>query len=216
MDIGTDHAYVPIYLVEKGIRNAAIACDIGSGPLAIAESNIKKYGQEGHITTCLSDGLDRVHVQSGDSLIIAGMGGLLIRDIISRGADKAGMVAELILQPQSEMFELRSYLCLAGFEIRDENALIEDGKYYFVIKACPSVNTPIILTDEEKEFGPLLLAKRHPVLKEYLLRQIGIEKEILIRLEVEGPSGGALKRREELVTHISVMERTIERYYEMQ
>ena len=216
VDIGTDHAYIPIYLIEKGIKECAVACDIGKGPLAIAENNIKKYGLERQISTCLSDGLENVSLDRQDSLIIAGMGGLLIRDILFREEDKARSASELILQPQSEIGELRGYLSSSGFEIRDEEAIEEDGKYYFIIKAQPSDQSNIKLTAEEMEFGPSLLGKRHPALKEYLLKQIGIEKEILSRLAGENPAGNVLRRREELSDHISVMERTVEEYYEMQ
>ncbi len=206
VDIGTDHAYIPIYLVEKGIKDRAIAGDVNSGPLDIARKNIEDHDLAGRITLCLSDGLANVEVKPGDSVIIAGMGGLLVKNILSRSEDKARKAGELILQPQSEYSKLRQYLCLAGFRIIDEDAVFEDGKFYFVIKAGSFGNEVYVLSEAEKEFGPVLLSKKHPVLKDYLRRCLEVEKEILAHLSNEKANDNVLRRMRQVVDRISLIK----------
>lgn len=130
-DVGCDHGYVSIYLVQNNIAGRAIAMDVRKGPLSGALSNIKDYGLEDRIATRLSDGLRELKDGEADALVIAGMGGGLMtrilndRDIRSLGIKKA------ILQPQSELCEFRRYIRSMGYSIIREKVIFEDGKYYF-------------------------------------------------------------------------------------
>ncbi len=216
VDIGTDHAYIPIYLAKNGLKEHVYACDVNKGPIAIAESNIAEQGCSGVVETCLCNGLSKVLVSPGDSVIIAGMGGLLIKDILSRDIDKAKTAGELILQPQSEFGKLRDYLCNAGFKITDEDAVTEEGKYYFAIKAVVSHDEDYSLTEEEKEFGPLLLSKKHPVMKDYLGKCLGVEKDIMARLSKEKAGENVRRRMRQVTDRISFLERVLEGIYEVQ
>lgn len=216
IDIGTDHAYIPIYLVEKGIKESALACDVNKGPLSIAKDHIANEGLSEKIGLCLSDGLKSVDVSTGDSIVIAGMGGLLIRDIILSSPDKARLSGELILQPQSEYGQLRGFLSETGFVIEDEDALEEEGKFYFLMKAVYRPDDARILRDVEEEFGPALLKRRDETLKTYLIKQLDVNREIISKLNKQQEKSSIIKRAEEVRRKISLIEKALGDYYEMQ
>jgi len=134
-DIGTDHAYIPIYLVNSGVCENAIASDKSIGPLKIAEENIKLYGCENLIEVCQSDGLGDYSIGEADTVIIAGMGGLLIAEILESGKDVAKSFSRLILQPMTAGTELREYLIANGYIISDEKVAREKDKFYYCIVA---------------------------------------------------------------------------------
>ncbi len=132
-DIGTDHGYIPIHCVKNGSCRYAIACDINEGPLQAAKENISSHGLDGKIETRLSDGLDGLGVCEADTIVIAGMGGFLIRDILIRGADRIGDDTTLILQPMVAAAELREYLYTNGYDIYDEKLAREENKFYNIL-----------------------------------------------------------------------------------
>lgn len=134
-DIGTDHAYIPIYLVKKGICRKGIAADVKSGPITAARENIRAYGLDDFIETRLGDGLEPVKSGEADVIIIAGMGGTLIKDILERGMQKAKSAKTLVLQPMNSVEVLRKWLYDNGFDIFDESLAIEGEKIYNVINA---------------------------------------------------------------------------------
>lgn len=214
VDIGTDHAYIPMYLVKTGAKERGLACDVNKGPLAIAGDHIREEGLESVIGTCLSDGLENVDVEHGDSIVIAGMGGLLMKDILERGVAGINIAGEMILQPQSDYGDFRRFLAMKGLIIEDEEALIEDGKFYFVIRCLPG-GLAYSLTEEEEEYGPKLLAKRHPVLKDYLKRQQSINENIISELNKQTSAPGIEKRKDEVLHILETINKTLGDYYEM-
>lgn len=137
-DVGCDHAYISIYLMEHNLAQHIIALDINKGPLQRAKENIKQYGLEEKIQTRLSNGLLKLKPKEADCIVIAGMGGELMKNILIEGAACVAQAKELILQPQSEIYKIRRYLHTIGFNIIFENMCIDDGKFYVVIKAVPS------------------------------------------------------------------------------
>lgn len=168
-DVGTDHGYVPIWLFEQGKILSAIAMDLRKGPLERAREHIQMHGLDAHIETRLSDGLDKLLPGEADSIVIAGMGGMLVVKILSQGQKVLSSVKELILQPQSDLDAVREYLHRTGFVIVKEDMIFEDGKYYPMMKAVHGDNT-----DDRKIwflYGRLLLENRHPVLKSYLEKE---------------------------------------------
>ncbi len=168
-DVGTDHGYVPIWLFEQGKILSAIAMDLRKGPLERAREHIQMHGLDAHIETRLSDGLDKLLPGEADSIVIAGMGGMLVVKILSQGQKLLSSVKELILQPQSDLDAVREYLHRTGFVIVKEDMIFEDGKYYPMMKAVHGENT-----DDRKIwflYGRLLLENRHPVLKSYLEKE---------------------------------------------
>ena len=132
-DIGTDHAYLAIELVKSGISPFVIACDIAEGPLKNAKSNVKKAGAA-NIELRLGDGLNTVLPDEVDTIVIAGMGGDMISHIIENAAWLKNSRYELILQPMTSVEDLRRYLCINGFAIRKEKAVISAGRVYSVMK----------------------------------------------------------------------------------
>ena len=128
-DVGTDHAYLPIYLAENNLIFHAVAADINRGPLLRAKGNIKKYNLEEKIDTCLSDGFEELDGNSFDTASIAGMGGILIARIL----EKAPRGKLYILQPMRDAHFLRAYLSSNGFELVDEKLAEEGNKIYTVI-----------------------------------------------------------------------------------
>lgn len=131
-DIGTDHAYLPIYLVQNGISNKVYACDVRKEPLRRAKLHIDEYGLSDKITTQLCDGLKGINKGDVDTVTICGMGGKLMKNILKAGIDKLGDNTQLVLSAQSELRDFRKYLLEAGIYIKSEHMLLEDGKYYFI------------------------------------------------------------------------------------
>lgn len=135
VDVGCDHGYLAISLVGSGICPRAIAMDVREGPLAAAKAHIAEYGLDEYIEVRLSDGLAECRYGEADTLVCAGMGGRLMERILREGMRKVREMRELILQPQSELPQFRLFLREAGFAVTDEDAVFEDGKYYFAMKS---------------------------------------------------------------------------------
>ena len=133
-DVGCDHGYVSIYLVQQKIANSCIAMDVRKGPLSAAASNISEYGLEDKITTRLSDGLKKLKRGEASAVVIAGMGGKLMEKIIEEGSLRDLGIKLAVFQPQSDILEFRSFLRDKGFEITDERVVLEEGKYYFPMR----------------------------------------------------------------------------------
>lgn len=179
-DVGCDHGYVSIYLVQEGISPHVIAMDVREGPLSHAKEHIRMYGLGDYIEIRLSDGVDKLEIGEADTLILAGMGGRLMEGIITRGINKVLKLKELILQPQSEIALFRKFLRENGFAVVEEDMVYEDGKYYPLMRAIPQKQGANVDVNEELNdlYGGILLANRHPVLKQYL----DFQKEKLTQL----------------------------------
>ena len=182
-DVGCDHGFVSIYLYEKHITKKVIAMDLRPDPLARAKEHIEAFGYAEYIETRLSDGLDALRAGEGDTLVIAGMGGPLMERILEQGGEVTESFKEMILQPQSDIPHFRKYIQEKGWEIIGENMILEDGKYYPMMKVVKkSSDASVPYTKVEEWFGRFLLQAKHPVLKEYLLRELRIRNEILEKL----------------------------------
>ncbi len=132
-DIGTDHGKLPVYLAQKGKIKKAVAADINEMPLQKAVNNIRRYGLEDKVDTYLTDGLHGIESFSPDCVVVAGMGGELIEQILTESTiDKNGVT--FILQPMTKEESLRKYLCNNGFLITDEH-IVKEGKLYQIICA---------------------------------------------------------------------------------
>ena len=174
-DVGCDHAYISINLLEKGKVDRIIASDLREGPLNIAKDNIKLEGFEERIETRLCAGLCGYEAGEVDTILISGMGGMLVKEILSESIDVVRRADTLILEPQSDLRVVRAYLKDIGFEIIDEDMLNEGGKYYQIMKAVKSKERMEVCDDigamAENEFGPILIKKKHPVLLEFLKKR---------------------------------------------
>ena len=169
-DIGTDHGYIPIVLCAAGKVPKAIAADINPGPLEICREHVRSAELTEKIECRLSDGLDAFVSGEAQCILIAGMGGDLIVDILCRGKDITQKTDALVLSPHTHPEKVREYLYRGGYRITDEDMVRDAGKYYPVIRA---VYDGIIRKTDAAEcyFGPVLLKQHHPVLKEYLEKE---------------------------------------------
>ncbi len=192
-DVGTDHGYVPIWLWERGRIPSAIAMDVGEGPLSRAKEHIRAHRGEDVIETRLSDGLEKLAFGECDSLVIAGMGGMLMKKILADGQALLPGFRELALQPQSDVHEVRRFLQRAGWRIADEEMVFEDGKYYPMFRVVQGV------MDYDREiwflYGKILLERKHPVLKRYLEKEERARLQIADRLQRAGTDGAFLRLR---------------------
>lgn len=136
-DVGCDHGYLSIYLVEKKRCQRVIAMDINKGPLQKAEENIHKFGYGDYIETRLSNGLDKLSAGEAEGYVCAGMGGPLALEILWNDRDKVKDMKQVVLQPQSELWLVRRILKKWGFVIEQEDIELEDGKYYFMMRIRP-------------------------------------------------------------------------------
>ena len=187
-DIGTDHGYIPIYLCQTGKIPYALAMDIGKGPLQQAQTHIAEHGLSEQIKTRLSDGMAALQFGEADTILIAGMGGGLVMKILSEGAEKLTGKEELILQPQSEIALVREFLRVRNFQILNEDMILEDGKYYPMMKVSQqkaAEQTKILPQEVADAFGPVLLQKRHPVLKEWLERELRTTNSVIEQLSAQ-------------------------------
>ncbi len=133
-DIGTDHAYLPVYLVRKGVTDSVFACDVADGPLENASKNILRSKVQG-IVLRKGDGLSAVEPHEADTFVLAGMGGDLIVKLLQKAEWVKDARYELLLQPMTSVEDLRKYLLEEGFAVTEEHAVRSQGRVYTVIKA---------------------------------------------------------------------------------
>lgn len=211
-DVGTDHGYVPISLVQRKKIQKAIAMDVNIGPLQRAKEHITEYQLEEYIETRLSDGVQKLEAGEADSILIAGMGGELVIHIISEGMEVCRSVKELILQPQSELGKVRKFLREHNFEIIDEDMVIEEGKYYPMMKVIPVDGIELwkVLPEEVipacDMYGPFLLKNGNPSLRKYLVKQHKQLTKILKELEKQLESESIKNRKQEVLKEIALNE----------
>ena len=134
-DIGTDHGYVPLYLVKEGISPSAIAVDISSGSLAKAEELAARAGLSDRIECRLSDGFENLIPGEADSVIISGMGGILMSNIMEAHPEVLGSLKEIIVSPHRDADLVRTVITCHGFRIVSDEMITDRNKVYPVIKA---------------------------------------------------------------------------------
>ena len=176
-DIGTDHAYLPIYLVQSGICAEALACDINQGPIESARANIAAAGLSDRIATLRTDGLHGVENFCPDNIMIFGMGGELIIRILEEAPWTMNEKIGLVLQPMSRAHLLRAYLLEHGFAITGEMISYED-KYYQTIAAryCGEKQS---YTEEELLLGRWNIDRTPPHFEGFLRHEIGVYEAII-------------------------------------
>ncbi|MBR6392571.1 MAG: SAM-dependent methyltransferase [Eubacterium sp.] len=134
-DVGCDHGYVPVYLVEQGLIENAVASDINEGPLNSCKSLVKMQGLENRIKCVLSDGLEKIELDDIDDILIAGMGGILIYEILDSCDFEKLKNKHLILNPMTHPEEARLFLYNYGFRINNDIIVEDSGHHYNVMDA---------------------------------------------------------------------------------
>lgn len=224
-DIGTDHGFIPIYMVLADKSPKAFAMDINEGPLERATEHIQEKGLEGKIETRLSDGLQKLNGNEAESVLIAGMGGSLVIKILDEGKHALEGVKELVLSPHTEADLVRAYLKTTDFVIEKEGMVIDAGKYYVVIKARRrEKNEQGLLYEKENKapegveeelyktlctkYGRLLLEEKNPILKELLTKELGTYNRIYEGLKNNETEAG-LKRKSEIQENLEHLNEAI-------
>ncbi len=185
-DIGTDHAYVPIWLLQEGIIPHAIAMDVKKGPLDRALQHIHEYHMDSYIETRLSDGLQGLRENEADTVVIAGMGGPLMLRIMEEGHEILTTMKEIILQPQSELALFRRSIWNNGYSILCEDMVLEDEKFYPMMKvrwSPENIGNKESMREIDYQYGKYLLRDKHPVLLQFLTKEQETNNSILQQLQ---------------------------------
>ncbi len=177
-DVGTDHAYIPIYAAKSGLCEKALAADLRAGPLKMASNNIIKYGLADRIETRLGDGLNPVLLNECDVIVISGMGGPLIRDILSASMEKVKRARLLLLQPNNAVEALRMWLYENGFLIEKEHLTRDAGKLYILFQTKWN-NSPVIKDEFIYYIGEKIFEGNELYLQSYLKKKLR-ELEVII------------------------------------
>ena len=209
-DIGTDHGYIPIHLIKTKKSPRAIAMDVNKGPLLRAQNHIEEQGLQALIQTRLSDGVQGLTLGEVDGVVIAGMGGALTVRILEDGEAIFRALKEFVLQPQSEIWKVREYLCMHGYCIVDEDMVLEDGKFYPMMKV---INGQALAYNEiELRYGKCLLDKKHPVLQEFL--ETELRKQEIVLENLESRQGAHIdERKVEIVAKREEIKNALQRYH---
>lgn len=181
-DIGTDHAYLPIELVKNKQINYAIASDIAKGPLQNAKDDIAEARLQGKIETRLGPGLSTVnHNDDIDTVVIAGMGGKLITDILDEAWNKHFCFKTLILEPNIGEPGVRKWLMGHKYQIVTEKLIAESGHTYELIKAR-AVKKRSHLSEKAILFGPYILKEKNSIFYQKWENQLAYHKKLLLDL----------------------------------
>lgn len=202
-DIGTDHGYIPLFLIKKGVCDYAIASDINEGPIEKARLNISLEGLSSKIECRLGGGLSTIKPFEVQSAIIAGMGGHLIKDILQEDEEVFKSLEYAILQPVQNPEALREFIYAKGYKIIDEEICFDMGKYYEIIKIKYD-DTPEAIDSIFYEVGLKLIDKKHPLAPSYINYKISKYKKILESLTEDTESSKS--RKKELMTRISKLK----------
>ena len=228
-DVGTDHAHIPIRLLEEGVIDRAIAMDVIEGPLGKALGNIELYGMADRVTLRLSDGLDAYRIGEAQALVIAGMGGRIMSRILLREPEKSCDFEELVLQPQADPEYVRKAVRALGLCIDREKIVLEDNKYYPVMHVThsltegPDWDVPgekrseeerALCAEAEDLFGPVLLRDRDEMLRSYLLWQKGVNDRILHSLSRASRAGESLTEKKAQIARKDKLIRTALQYFD--
>lgn len=186
-DIGCDHGFTSIELVRRGISPSVVASDLREGPLASARENIKNAGLEEKIKLMISDGFDAYTPGEVNTAVIAGMGGVLIRDMLIKGKECVCKMGAFVVQPQSNIPEFRNYLRLNGYEIERNAVVLDAGKYYFPMRirftGRDASGEDESITPEDRYGADLIRENRG--LSEYLDFQMESYEKIYEKLSLE-------------------------------
>lgn len=204
-DVGCDHAYLSVYMVLTGKAERSIAMDLRQGPLKKAAENIRLYRVADKVEIRLGDGLEPLAGNEADAVLISGMGGILICDILERGAEKLGNAGQLILQPQSDLALVRHFLHRNGWVIDAEKMCIDEGKFYTCIHV---VRGDVIQYENEYEYeyGRLLIDNRDKILLSYLNLRLEKTGKILSCIETAGSEKSEEGRKRALAERENLLQ----------
>lgn len=206
-DIGSDHAYLPCYLVHKGMIQKAIAGEVVKGPYESALNKVKEEGLEKQITVRLADGLEAIEESDEvDTVTIAGMGGPLIVSILENSPEKLKSLSRLILQPNIHARVIRRWALENDWAIVEEAIIEEDEKIYEIIVLERGKMT---LTEAEKLMGKYLINEKSDVFMKKWTREVQHWKKVLSSLEKAESTLDIIEKRKELLHNIALVEEVL-------
>ncbi len=192
-DIGTDHGYLPIYLVAQGISPCALACDLRPGPLDRAKAHVREYGLEEQVHCRLSDGLEGVMPGDASVVVMAGIGGRLCSDLLLQESQREKNILPsleaLLLQPQSDLAAVRHTVHRVGLRIAQEAMIVDRGKRYTILVCRPGHEA--YACELEYQYGKRLMEARDPILQGELRARRRAVGELLAQLRQGERSGSA-------------------------
>ncbi|MBM7577615.1 tRNA (adenine(22)-N(1))-methyltransferase [Jeotgalibacillus terrae] len=208
-DIGSDHAYLPCYLVKKNRIKKAIAGEVVEGPYQSAVNQVKQDQLGDYIDVRKGNGLTVIEPGEVTTVAIAGMGGPLISEILENGKDRLEGVKKLILQPNISAISIRSWLQVNGWHISDERILEEDQKIYEVLLA-ERAEGQIDLSPSELLLGPVLIKNQTAIFKLKWEQELNQYKKILQQMEMAGQQSSLNKKKQEIEQKITMIEEAIQ------
>ncbi|HHY0047408.1 TPA: tRNA (adenine(22)-N(1))-methyltransferase [Clostridioides difficile] len=207
-DIGTDHGYIPVYLLKEGKVPFAVLADVNKGPLDNAHKEVIQNNLLDKVDLRLGSGIEILEIGEVEEVIIAGMGGILISELLEAKKEVAHNVEKLILQPMQAQEELRYYLLNNGYEILEEVLVREDFRIYEIIVAKYTGKNTIIEDEIYYEVGIKLLENKDSLFNDFIEKKIKTYSSIVNKLE--GKNGEAIdKRRKESEVAIKKLENLI-------
>lgn len=211
-DIGCDHGYVSMFLIDEKKCRRVIALDVNPGPLAIAEKNIGQANLQELIQCRLSDGMKELQPGEVDTVLIAGIGGLLVCRILQQSPEVLKQIQTLVLQPQSDLPEVRKRLFELGYRIDEECFCRDAGRYYTAIRA--------VRGDEDRPYSPLefrygriLPARQDGLYGQFLCKEKEKKERLLIQL-LEHGTGKARVREAEIRQEIAELQQVLAEKYQ--
>lgn len=226
-DIGCDHGFTSIYLTENKMAKCGIAMDINKGPLEKAKIHIEQAGLKDKIETRLSNGLDKLEIGEADTILISGMGGALITEILTKEKDKTLSAKELVLSPQSEVYLVRKCLHELGFFIQCEKMVFDMGKYYVVIRAlrkdvsvkselglekCSEVSDAEMYDEADYVYGRYLIENKDKVFCEFLEKERKRMERVIDALKRNGMSETEIGKQK-ISSEYNLLRQTLLRMY---
>ena len=205
-DIGTDHGYIPVHLLNEGNIDFAVLADVNKGPLENARKEVRHNNLIDKVDLRLGSGIEVLKKGEVDEVIIAGMGGILISELLEANIEVAQSTEKFILQPMQAQKELRKYLLNNGYEILDEVLVREDFRIYEIIVAKYTGKNTNVEDEIFYEVGNKLIENKDELLNEFIDKRIHTYTSILNKLE--GKSGKGIDEKiEDSRLNISKLEK---------
>jgi tRNA (adenine22-N1)-methyltransferase len=208
-DIGSDHAYLPSYLVKNGVITFGIAGEVAKGPFQSAEKNVRAEGLTDMISVRMGDGLEVIQPGDVDCITIAGMGGSLIANILENGKEKLSAVKRLVLQPNLNAIAIRKCLIDNNWELIAEEIIEEDSKIYEILVAergDPLKPYRDMNLETGLLVGPFLLLRKESAFRKKWSLEKKNWKRIYEQLESAAPSAETEEKKEEVSEKITLVE----------
>ncbi len=210
-DIGSDHAYLPCNVIQKGIASFAIAGEVVEGPYQSAKRQVEESGLTDKISVRKGDGLEVITIGEVDCITIAGMGGSLITSILEQGKEKLSNVERLILQPNISAISIREWLLHNDWELVAEEIIEEEGKIYEILVAEKGNGERPYQQDIEKGllFGPFLLQQPSPTFEKKWLAEKTNWSKIIDQLNLATSTEENSQKKQELIHKVKLVEEVL-------